>query len=302
MSVRGIVYTICSVGLMALWYPAIKIALDRVEPLQAAAIETLISVLCGTSVMLVNKKVFKNPHMKALILIGVLNAFATVCLYVSLDLLDPVMSSLLGRNYTIFCLILSIFILRERISGAQWLLIGLSIIGGFLFVYKDTGVPSLLGVVLVTTYTILYAVANLLTKKYCYKVDSTTTVFYIKTVSLLPIFLFGLSRQGTAFVQVSLQDLVYISCVSLITMYLGLTLFYKAISISSFAHVNTIRSMSPLFVFLYSLPFFPPQLTVSNSIGGITTLVSVALLSVLDFNQQRKQNNLVPSNQSNKTA
>lgn len=287
MNAKALFYTLSSVGLMALWYPCIKFALTRVQPLQAAGVETLISVIVGTSLMLIKKKQFKNPQMKALIVVGLLNAFGTICLYLSLGLLDPVMNSLLGRNYSIFCLVLAVFILEEQLSGRQWSLIAISILGGFLFVYNDTGVPNLLGIALVTTYTILYAVANLVAKKYCSAVEASTTVWYIKLVSLLPILVFGLFGQGLAFFEISWMDLTYISVVSLITMYLGLNLFYKAIAMSNFAIVNTLRSTGPIFVFLYSLPFFPPHLSVTNMAGGVMTIGSVALLGFWDAKKKK---------------
>lgn len=287
MNAKALFYTLSSVGLMALWYPCIKYALTRVQPLQAAGIEILISVIVGTTLMLMKKKQFKNAQMKSLIVVGLLNAFGTICLYLSLGMLDPVMNSLLGRNYSIFCLILAVFILEEQLSGRQWSLIALSIIGGFLFVYKDTGLPSLLGITLVTAYTIFYAVGNLIAKKYCSSVEASTTVWYIKLVSLFPILIFGLYGQGTAFFQIAWTDLAYISVVSLITMYLGLNLFYKAIAESNFAIVNTLRSTGPIFVFLYSLPFFPPNLSLTNMVGGVMTIGSVALLGFWDAKKKK---------------
>lgn len=280
LSGRAIFLAFSSVGLMAIWYPAMKHLLERVHPLQAAGIETLISIIWGSATFYLQKKNPISDQSKNLILIGLLNAFGTICLYTSLSLLDPVVNSLLGRNYSVFCVILAVFILHEKLTPRQWILIALSILGGVLFVFKETGLPSPMGIFLVTTYTVLYAVANVIAKKYCSNVPSSVTVFYIKVTSLFPIMIFGLASMGSNYFTVGLHDLVYIAVVSLITMYLGLNLFYKAIASSSFAYVNTIRSTGPIFVLVYSIPFYNIELTILNIVGGIITIVSVALLSM----------------------
>ncbi|MEC0231041.1 DMT family transporter [Paenibacillus alba] len=294
---RGILFAILSVALTAIWYPAIKIGLKEISPIQAAAIETLVSLITAIVVLKLSKQKFTTSKLKPLIVISVINAFATICLYLSLYLLDPVMSSLLGRNYVLFALMISFFFLKEKVSIAQWVLMLVSVAGGFLFVYSEVRDFNLIGILFVLGNTLFFAIGNAISKKYCSSVNPSVTLFYIKLISLLPIILIGTSIDNFRFFKVTPYEFIFIAVVSIVSSFLGVKFFYKALAVSSFAYVNTIRSMGPIFVFVYSLPFFPIDLSLLNAVGGVSVVICIALLSYVDYRKSKIQpKNSLPIN------
>lgn len=285
---NGMFYAFLSVALTAIWYPAIKYGLNNISPIQAAGIETLVSFLIAFMTIKLTKKSFITDKVKPLLFIGLINAFATIFLYVSLSLLDPVMAALLGRNYVLFSVLMSLIILKERISKMQCFLLVISIFGGYAFVYDGITRTGILGMFAVIAYTLLFAIGNAYTKKLCVGVDSTIILFYIKASSILPILILGATTEKQDFFNTTAYDFMYIAIVSIISSYIGVKFFYKSLAIVNFSYVNVVRSTGPIFVLVYSLPFFYINLSIINLIGGIIVITSVALLSILEGKRLEK--------------
>ena len=94
-----------------------------------------------------------------------------------LGLLDPVMASLLGRNYVLFSLFIYFLFLDETINKLQMFFIILAIVGGYAFVYEGINPTSLLGILAVMGNSLFFFIGNAMTKKYCEQVDSTLILF-----------------------------------------------------------------------------------------------------------------------------
>ena len=57
--------------------------------------------------------------------------------------------------------------------------------------------------------------------------------------------------------------------------FLGLLLFYRGLKFISFRDANLIRALNPVFVLVYSLPFFRIQMTPAFILGGGLIILSI---------------------------
>jgi drug/metabolite transporter (DMT)-like permease len=276
-----------SVALTALWYPAMKPVFNEITPLQAATIEAFACFICASIWILIKSENIKVN--KIIILIGLLNGLGSLMVYSSLDLLTPVDSSVLGRNYTIVSVLLAFLVLKENITLKQWGFILGSIIGSVLFVFNDSfGKSDYLGIIMVIGHTTFFSIANLLTKGSLKRISPVTILFYTKMITLVTLFPLGLANGGSDFINVNFNTFIYTMIISVFSMFIGMILYYISLANLKFSYVNVIRGSAPIFVYVYSIPFFNSNLTYVNLIGGVILILSIIYLSLENNTQQVK--------------
>ncbi len=282
---RGLSLNLLSVLLNAVAMTISKFALKNVNPM----ITTLI--ICATSTLLsfiylrVKKHTLTKSEFRRLVPIAIINATATILLYSSIAILDPVTVGMIGRFYVVFTTLLSVAILKERLTRPEVFLIFVAILGTFLFVQSGSSfsLTHYIGVAMGLSYTFLFALANLFVKRNVHNASSVTILFYnnlFATVACAGLL---------AFESVPLTDLTdidrntfYYGVLTAVITFSGLVLFFNSFRFLSFKLSNLIRSASPIFVALVSWPFFPVKLNATNSSGGAMVLFSIVFLSLME--------------------
>ncbi|WP_256326279.1 EamA family transporter [Staphylococcus sp. HMSC036D05] len=61
---------------------------------------------------------------------------------------------------------------------------------------------------------------------------------------------------------------------------IGLLLFYEGLKYISFREANIIRTLNPIFVFIFSFPFFPLPLTPKFITGAILIIISIIYMNL----------------------
>ena len=79
--------------------------------------------------------------------------------------MSPGLSSLILQFSAFFTILLSARVFRERISGPQWIGMGVSLIGLLMIIHFTAGTATILGVALVLLAAISWSVCNILVKK-----------------------------------------------------------------------------------------------------------------------------------------
>lgn len=154
----------------------------------------------------------------------------------------------------------------------------MTILGSFVIAGIDGDFSNILGVVGAVSYTFFFALTNILAKKGLEKADAQIVLLYnqlISSILLLLVMLF--TGQGNIQIGSGVST-VFIS--ALCSGFVGLLLFYESLKYISFRNSNLIRTSSPIFVFLLSIPFLPVHLTINLLVGGGLIIVSVFLMNI----------------------
>ncbi|MHB7914249.1 DMT family transporter [Staphylococcus haemolyticus] len=276
---KGYLFNIISVAIMSLTPILNKLSLTDLSPIQASFFNALFSTLILLITVLFDKSKIKIYHNKSIWLLGITNTIGILLQYVSLSLLDPVSVGLLGRFYIIFALFLSVLFLNETLRKHDTLPIIFAIIGSFLITHFSGDFNSILGVIAALSYTFFFALTNMLAKKTVKDIDSKTILLYNQATStlLLGIILIVTNHLHTIHIGIGLFSILLSALCSGV---IGLLLFYEGLKYISFREANIIRTLNPIFVFIFSFPFFPLPLTPKFITGAILIIISIIYINL----------------------
>lgn len=287
---QGLSLNLLSVFMNAVAITLSKFALSNINPIFITLIICLTSTFLSFTYLSLRQHSFTKSELKQLLPIGLINAAATMLLYASIAMLEPITVGMIGRFYVVFTTLLSVVILREKMTNNETFLIAVAILGTFLFVQtgQTTNAMHYIGVAMGLSYTFLFALANLLVKRNVHKANSVTILFYNNFFACIACALFLLSEKAplASFSSMSLRTYGFAILTATIT-FLGLVLFFNSFRFLSFKLSNIIRSTSPIFVFIVSWPFFPIQISVTNASGGAMVLTSIIFLSLIERKRQK---------------
>lgn len=276
---KGIILNVLSVAVMSITPIMNKFSLSTLNPLQASFLNAFFStIITYIAIKSEKKNVEKLFADKQLWLLGITNTLGIILQYISVSFLDPVSVGLFGRFYIVFAILLSIVLLHERLNKLDIVPILLTIIGTILITDFSGSINSIVGVITAISYTFFFALTNMLAKKMVSSMDSKILLFYNQCMSAILLFLFLIvtnQEKMNLFNYGTLNILIAAFC----SGFLGLYLFYEGLKYISFRSANLIRALNPVFVFLFSLPFFKIPLTINFVFGGILILVSVIWMS-----------------------
>ena len=144
-------------------YPVGKIGTNLIPPLLMGSLRVLFLFI-----LILPFFNFKIPryNFSILILFSIsMGFFVYGLLYLALDFSPLLAPIIIGTQMAVpFGLILSLFILREKISFKKWILIFLSFIGIIILAYDPRFGEELLGLLLISIMAFFYALANILSR------------------------------------------------------------------------------------------------------------------------------------------
>ncbi|QOR68843.1 DMT family transporter [Cytobacillus suaedae] len=285
---KGHLFNLLSVFMIALGPLFSKFGLLELTPAKAALINALTILLASFVFGLVTRKPVTIYFEKSILLLSLFNSLGVIFLFLSINLLSPVEIGFIGRFYTVFAVLLSVFLLKEKLSKREMMFIIIAIAGVFLFVDKGGNYREQLpGTTFAVLYTFFFALTNVFIKKTMSTSKSSNSILFtnnsmtfliIIVYSVLSGELFegGFQANGIGFIILS----------SLFAGFGGTILLYEALKYLRFSIANVTRAFSPLLLAVISFPFFPIEITLQNTVGAIVLAASIFMLSMED-----KQNN-----------
>jgi len=288
---KGIALNLASVLAMSTSPVLDKMALQSLTPVLAVVIIYIYNFIFSLIVLrrkLGRAFLCKLLSQRWLLLMGVTNAVAFISLFNGLNLTDPVAVGFLRRFYVVFAIILGYLLLGERFTRLEGIVVLISILGAFIFVSNGTlpAPQSILGSALIILSSLLFAFANLLAK---YHIDALSTWELMGVNSWIVLFfvaIYALLRPGSV-TTVTANSVVLLGASSLLSSFLGLAFFYAGLRYVSYWKANVIRTIEPVIVLVYSLPFFPQAITWPRLVGGGLLVASlVALLLIRQHSEQ----------------
>lgn len=281
MEKKGHIYNLISILMMAIGPLLAKFGVLEISPAQAAIINVLVILLASYLFGYFQGKKVTFYADKEMILLGVLNSFGVILLYISTSLLSPVEIGFIGRFYTVFAILLSLFILKERLNKKEIYFILAALLGIFLFI-DTTNIygASLIGSLCALFQTFFFALSNIYIKRtMAVNKDSNSILFTNNCIALIFVTLYAIFTgqlwEGT----LSFTGIGLIALSSLLTGFVGTLFLYEALKYLRFSIANTIRAFSPILLAIISFPFFPVEVTWQKIVGASVMLLSIFLLT-----------------------
>ncbi|MED4456365.1 DMT family transporter [Metabacillus fastidiosus] len=293
---KGYLYNIASILMMGIGPLLSKFGLLHISISMAAAINAITIILASYIWGLISKKHINIYLTKDVTILAICNSIGVVLMYISLDLLSPVQVGFLGRFYTVFAVVLSFVILKEKITSSEWSLIVLAIIGTFMFITpSDNGIIDILGIISAILYTFFFALSNVLIKiTMTDGRDSNSLLFTnnLWTLLIIALYLFIFNDNWN----LSISGVGLTALAALMTGFLGTLFLYEALKRIRFSIANVMRATSPIILAIVSYPFFPIKLTFFNIFGAVVLILSILIIGIVDF-----QKRIVVSNKNEHT-
>ncbi|WP_096187383.1 DMT family transporter [Evansella halocellulosilytica] len=281
---KGHFFNMLSVFMLAIGPLLSKFGLLQISPAKAALINVLTIITACFLLGLFTKNYVKLYLEKNIILLAVFNSLGIIFLFLSIDLLSPVEIGFIGRFYTVFAVILSVIILKEKLTRKETSFITLAILGAFLFVETgDDYTNNLWGSFFALLYTFFFALTNIFIKKSMSNQKSSNSIMFTNNcISLLFVMIYSLLIGELFDGNYSFEGIGYLVVSTLLGGFLGTLLLYEALKYLRFSIANATRAFSPLLLAIVSFPFFPIEITIKNTLGAIIMITSILLLSMGD--------------------
>ncbi|ARK31562.1 DMT family transporter [Halalkalibacter krulwichiae] len=281
---KGHIFNLLSVLAVAAGPLLAKFGLLEISAAKAAMINAFTIIVASFLLGLFTKKRVQFYFEKDMLMLALFNTLGVIFLFVSMDMLTPVEIGFIGRFYTVFAVIFSVFILKERLTRNEIVFILFAIVGVFLFVEKGGNYQAnLLGSFFALLYTFFFALTNVYIKKTISKERSSNSILFTNSCTTLLLVSIYAVFSGQLFTgTVSLEAVGFIVVSSLFSGFIATIFLYEALKYLRFSVANVTRAFSPVLLAIISFPFFPIELTWQNITGAIVLLVSILLLSVSD--------------------
>jgi uncharacterized membrane protein len=286
---RGHFYNLLSVLAVAIGPLLAKFGLLQISPAKAAMINAITIIIASFLLGLFTKKRVQFYFKKDMILLALFNSLGVIFLFVSMDLLSPVEIGFIGRFYTVFAVLLSVVVLKERLTRNEMIFIALAILGVFLFVEKGGSYQAnLIGSFFALMYTFFFALTNVFIKKTISEERTSNSILFTNSCTTLVFVSIYTLLSGQLFDgNYSLEGVGYILVSSLFSGFIGTLFLYEALKYLRFSVANVTRAFSPILLAIISFPFFPIEITIQNSTGAIILITSILLLGLGDRKQKK---------------
>ncbi|MFA9556834.1 DMT family transporter [Evansella sp. AB-rgal1] len=285
---KGHLLNILSVLMLAVGPLLSKFGLLNLSPAFAAFINVITIILASFLFGIVTKTPVKFYFEKNIFLLAICNSLGIIFMFLSMDILSPIEIGFIGRFYTVFAVVLSVVLLKEKLTKQEVTFILLAIIGVFLFM--ETGGDyrnNLLGSIFALLYTFFFALTNIYIKKTMSKQKNSNSIMFSNNViTLIFVMTYGMFIGELFREEISFEGIGFIVGSSFLGGFLGTLLLYEALKYLRFSIANVTRAFSPLLLAVISYPFFPIEITLKNTLGAILLLGSILLLAVKDKKQK----------------
>ncbi len=231
-----------------------------------------------------HRKIFQltSRQIKALLLLGVLEAFTTATFFLSIQIIpDPAVTSFIGNLYPVFLMIMGIVLLKERFVWLESVGAILAIGGAFVVSFQggsslsDIFIPGA-GVVLLNA--LFASTASIVVKKNVKDLSpelvNTNRSFWLVLVSIVAMQIVHKP------LEIPMSAFVNITIGSVFGPFLSILLIYYSFKLIEVSKSSVIQSLKGIFVLLGSFLYFNTFPLPHQVIGGVITVAGVLIISL----------------------
>jgi drug/metabolite transporter (DMT)-like permease len=242
---KGYGLTTVSVILISMAFVLNSLALaEGIHPVTGALVMFVFSFTASFLMVAIkgkSKGLFQSykKYFKPMALMGLLNGLAAVTWFYGLSLLGPSLLAFLLRFSTVFIVILSILILKERFIFTE-ALGGIIILLGALLITYSNGGNITLGLIFAVVNSLLFAGAQIISKIYVKQISPLHINNMRHFFMLITILATAIATNNVALPNA--KAVLFILGASLAGPVLGFYMHYKSIEIADLSKVFLIRS------------------------------------------------------------
>jgi len=231
------------------------------------------------------RMIYQNA--KEMALLGLVTCAGNLLWSYGILYVGPTNSSFIFQFSSVFTVLLGVTFLRERFTRSEGIGILIAITGAFLMTYDIQEMQLTILVPLVSS--LFYAIQNILAKVYVKNLDPISVVGGRSLFTLLFLLSYsGLS--GRLQTDMPANILLYTFLGGLLGTFLGILLFYKALSFLQVSKAIAIRSGGPFFTAIYSFLMLSLMPTMTQFIGGTIIVLGIIAISLGKESPKQKIN------------
>jgi len=230
--------------------------------------------------MLIQKRSFFVTFKELLILIflGLLFGISSISLFSSFLYMDAGLASTILFVYPIFVAILMAIFFKEKSSIITILSISLAIIGVLFLSGSDEANVSKIGIILVLTSSLCYAIYIVIINQYL-KLTALKVTLYSMLFCTITIFIHSLFTQSSNIMPLENFSMWFYSIfLALVPTIISLLFLIKAIQIIGSTSASILGALEPLTAVLIGVLIFNEIITFWLIIGIVLILLAVVMI------------------------
>ncbi|MDX4060643.1 DMT family transporter [Aliarcobacter skirrowii] len=230
--------------------------------------------------MLIQKRSFFVTFKELLILIflGLLFGISSISLFSSFLYMDAGLASTILFVYPIFVAILMAIFFKEKSSIITILSISLAIIGVLFLSGSDEANVSKIGIILVLTSSLCYAIYIVIINQYL-KLTALKVTLYSMLFCTITIFIHSLFSQSSNIMPLENFSMWFYSIfLALVPTIISLLFLIKAIQIIGSTSASILGALEPLTAVLIGVLIFNEIITFWLIIGIVLILLAVVMI------------------------
>jgi drug/metabolite transporter (DMT)-like permease len=216
----------------------------------------------------------------ALIFLGLILYSNVVLFYfMAMKYISPSIGSLILYTYPAMVMILSFFILGEKITGKTIIALLLSLAGCIVVLYGPAEKINIKGIILAALTAFCYAAYIVGSKKAITNIDPAVNIFYTGASCLFFFIVFG-AISGDLHFEYNVNIIVLILLLAVWSTIIGFIFFFKGLVIVGASKTSIIATFEPLYTILLSAAVLGDKITLIQLAGGALILAGVLVLNI----------------------
>ncbi|MDQ9834375.1 DMT family transporter [Acinetobacter soli] len=258
-------------------------ALMAYRPEQIALLRFILASLF--LLVLVAKKGIQPLKIKDLPALGILGIFSVTLHHLLINAgqqyVSAVASSILSQSIPLFTLLISAFVLKQRIQLKQWGCILLGLLGAVLVITADRGVepPSLYSLFIVLA-AVAWAIYFNLYKKFALNYDVLSMMCYVIWLGTLPLLLFS-PHLPQAVMAASWQANLSIVLLGIFPSALAHVLWGSVLKTLPLTQASSFLYCTPLVAIALGLIMTGERPSLGVLIGGAVIIMSLIIMNYI---------------------
>ena len=258
-------------------------ALMAYRPEQIALLRFILASLF--LLVLVAKKGIQPLKIKDLSALGILGIFSVTLHHLLINAgqqyVSAVASSILSQSIPLFTLLISAFVLKQRIQLKQWGCILLGLVGAVLVITADRGVepPSLYSLFIVLA-AVAWAIYFNLYKKFALNYDVLSMMCYVIWLGTLPLLLFS-PHLPQAVMAASWQANLSIVLLGIFPSALAHVLWGSVLKTLPLTQASSFLYCTPLVAIVLGLIMTGERPSLGVLIGGAVIIMSLIIMNYI---------------------
>jgi len=215
---------------------------------------------------------------KPILVIGLLESIAMFAFFLEIELIDPTLVSFFNNMTMVYQVMFGVIFLKERLTYIELGGMGLVLFGASIITYRAGNIVLIACLLAIFVHTLFRALSYLIAKPVAAQIGSDVLLGLRNLVMLLSAIVFALSLARDQLQLPSIYAAGMAIAGALLGPFLGMMLFYRAVSLIDLAKVGIIQGSVPVFTLASAFIAFGTLPSPYQILGGALTIVGVYAL------------------------